>query len=204
MREHDPPKAGEGHLRAGKQYQMRDVMHQIAVAEKAMLGSQKSTTRIADICAGARVNEARARRLIRSVRQLWHYRAQAFGTPGKARTLILPMAQEVYERAMLRRPPKLPCRRDGCGAEAGEECEHRGLGPPDLGAAISALKLQAEICGLSKETVKELSAPDETRVPENLAQETEKVANQVIDKMLAFGSNGHGGNGKGNGSRGLA
>ena len=173
VREHEPKQPSEAHLTAGKAVDTRRFMEQIGSAEAVMLRSSRSSERIRLICADAQVNPRRARRLVRAVNMLWHYRAQAFGSASKARVQLLPRVQEVFERALM----------------AGQ-----------YGHALGALKLQAELCGLSRDVVAGLDVPQEA--PDDLDEKVRRTSDAVMNRLLAFGSNGHAGNGKANGANG--
>ena len=143
-------------------------MDHIAIAERAMVRTTVSVKRVQLITSGCSVSERRARRLIKAVNMLWHYRAKAFGTPAKARTKILPKVQALFEEA---------------------------LAKGSYSAALGALKLEAELCGLSKQEIVELPVADES-ARADVGPETERVAERVLDRLLRHGL---GGNGKGNG-----
>jgi len=174
MREHDPKRAGEGDLTAGKPVHTRTFLRHIAITERAMVRTVRPADRLHLITTGCSVSDRRARRLIKAVNMLWHYRAQAYGTPAKARTKLLPLAQHLYEEA---------------------------LSKGQLTPALGALRLQAELCGLSKLDVVALPIGD-VHTPGEISANTADVADRVMDRLLAHGLNGgsKSGNGKSNGN----
>ena len=89
VREHEPSQPGEAPATGGREVHTDAFVKHIAIAERAMVKSLNSGQRIEEIMSGAQVNKRRARRLIRAVNKLWHYRAQAFGTPQRSRVKIL-------------------------------------------------------------------------------------------------------------------
>jgi hypothetical protein len=159
MRENDVDLGGElPDLTGGRFVKTEVLMRQLAITERAMVLTHNSGDRRRLIQQGCGVSEHRARRLVRSVEQLWKLRAAAFGTPSKARVRLLPMAQAVYSKAM----------------ESG-----------NLTAAINALKLQADICGLR--------GPDIVALPATVGQqhgraershEAVAVAQRVLERLM--------------------
>lgn len=166
-REHEPANAGEQPATGGREVSTRELVRHLAITETAMVRTQQSAARLALITAGCQVSDRRARRLIKAVNMLWHYRAQAFGTPSKARTKILPLVTNVYERA---------------------------LSAGNMTAALGALRLQAELCGLSKQDVAAMPVGEHDRTM--ISAETEAVSKAVLDRLLRHGLNG-GSNGNG-------
>jgi hypothetical protein len=180
MRENDVDLGGEStDLTGGRFVKTEVLMRQLAITERAMVLTHNSADRRRLVQQGCGVSEHRARRLVRSVEQLWKLRAAAFGTPSKARVKLLPMAQAVYSKAM----------------ESG-----------NLNAAINALKLQAELCGLR--------GPDLVIAPATVGQahgraersnESVAVAQRVLERLMVRSAqaknegNGHGSNGNGHG-----
>jgi hypothetical protein len=173
-REHDGEDETGRQLTGGQAVGTLTLLKQIALTERSMVRTQNSADRRMMVQEACGVSEARARRLIKSVGHLWKLRAVAFGTPSKARARLLPLAEAIYSMA---------------------------LGKGNLNAALGAVKLQAELCGLRGPDVASLPDGDTMRGP--IAPETADVAQRVLDRLLAYGahgSNGHGGNGhKGNG-----
>jgi hypothetical protein len=172
MRENEPAKSDDAPgVRNQREVSTRELVKHLAITERAMVKTVNSGDRLQDIMNGCQVGERRARRLIKAVNMLWHYRAQAFGTPGKARTKILPKVQALFEAAY---------------AEG------------KYTAALGALKLESELCGLGRQDAPGLPLGDQ--VPAQVDDRTEEVAQQVMDRLLAFGMNGrglNGGNGRG-------
>lgn len=164
MREHEPAQPGEAPATGGREVHTDAFVKQIAIAERAMVKSLNSGQRIEEIMSGAQVSKRRARRLIRAVNKLWHYRALAFGTPSRSRVKILPMVTDLYEAA-------------------------RASG--DLKAALGSLKLFAELCGLTGHDALGLPLGDETP-PAKVDERAEEVAQVVMDRLMAFGLNGRG------------
>lgn len=171
MHEQEPAKSDDPPgVRNGRNVSTQELVKHLAVTEREMVKTTNSAARLEGIMSGCQVGKRRARRLVKAVNMLWHYRAQAFGTPAKAKTKILPLVQGVFEKAML----------DG-----------------NLTAALGALRLQAELCGLSKRDVAGLPMGDETP-PAKVDERAKEVAQVVMERLLAFGLNGgsHGGNGR--------
>lgn len=81
-----------------------EVLHgaqRLGQVEAIMLQVSGATDRLDRICEVCGVGRRTAKRLVRSVNQLWHYRARSMGVPEKARPRLLRRAQDLTEKALL-------------------------------------------------------------------------------------------------------
>jgi hypothetical protein len=168
-REFDESPEDGREYRAGQPVGTRLLLRHLAITERAMVSTQNSGERRMLVADGCGVSEARARRLIKSVQHLWKLRAHAFGAPSRARVRLMPLAEAVYAKAL----------------ESG-----------NLTAALGAIRLQAELCGLRGQDVQSLPSTD-APLRAAIAPETADVAERVLSRLLAYGAhgtNGHRGN----------